>query len=113
MGKEMICIMCPRGCHLNVTKDLVVEGNFCPRGRAYGIEEMTHPTRILTTTIKTKSIKHPRISIKSKEGIPKGLLFEAMDKINHMTVENEVKIGEIVISNICNTGVDMIATKNI
>jgi CxxC motif-containing protein len=113
MSKEMICIMCPRGCHLKVSKDLVVEGNFCPRGKAYGVEEMTHPTRILTTTMKTNSCQYPRISIKSKEGIPKELIFKAMDEINHLTLEDHVKIGDVVIHNICQSGVDMIATKNI
>ncbi|QWB96383.1 DUF1667 domain-containing protein [Mycoplasmatota bacterium] len=113
MSKEMICIMCPRGCHLKVSKDLVVEGNFCPRGKAYGIEEMTHPTRILTTTMKTKSNLHPRISIKSKEGIPKDLIFKAMEEINHLTLNKDVKIGDVVIKDICHCGVDMIATKNI
>lgn len=113
MGKEMICIMCPRGCHLEVTKDMHVEGNFCPRGQAYAIEEMTHPTRILTTTIKTFDSEHPRISIKSKEGIPKSKIFEAMEKISHTTLKKHVKIGDIVIANICNSGIDMIATKNL
>ncbi|MFA6801687.1 MAG: DUF1667 domain-containing protein [Acholeplasmataceae bacterium] len=113
MSKEMICIMCPRGCHLTVSDDLVVEGNFCPRGKTYGIEEMTHPTRILTTTMKTQFNDQPLLSIKSDEGIPKSLLFKAMEEINHSTLNNHVKIGDIVIANICDSGVNMIATKNI
>lgn len=113
MSKEMICIMCPRGCHLKVSEDLVVEGNYCPRGKAYGIEEMTHPTRILTTTIKTNSNRHPRVSIKSEKGIPKDLIFKAMDEINHLTLKENVKIGDVVIKDICQSGVNMIATKNL
>lgn len=113
MSKEMICIMCPRGCHIKVSKDLVVSGNVCPRGKTYAIEEFTHPMRILTTTMKTTNKKHPRISIKSEKAIPKELIFKAMDEINHHMLHKHVNIGDIVIKDICQTGVDMIATKSI
>jgi len=113
MSKEMICIMCPRGCHLKVSKDLVVSGNVCPRGKTYAMEEVTHPMRILTTTMKTTYKKYPRISIKSQKAIPKELIFKAMDEINHHTLDKHVHIGDIVIKDICHTGIDMIATKNI
>ncbi len=113
MSKKMICINCPRGCHLEISKDMVVSGNFCLRGKDYAIEEMTHPTRILTTTIKTFDKINPRLSIKSKTGLPKSMIFKVMDKINHTTLKKHVKIGDIVIANICDTGIDMIATKNL
>ena len=52
--KELICIVCPRGCHLKVDEanDYAVTGNSCPRGAEYGRNECTHPTRVLTTTVK-------------------------------------------------------------
>ena len=34
--KELICIMCPKGCHLTVDDELNVTGNTCPRGVTYG-----------------------------------------------------------------------------
>ena len=35
---ELICIVCPKGCHLKVDeeKDFAVTGNGCPRGAEYG-----------------------------------------------------------------------------
>mgnify|MGYP000838898134 CR=1 FL=1 len=50
--KELICICCPKGCHLRVdtANDYAVTGNACPNGAAYGKEELTHPTRIITST---------------------------------------------------------------
>jgi len=113
MNKQMICIMCPRGCHLEIDASMHVDGNFCQRGQTYAIEELTHPTRILTTTIKTSDHDHPRLSIKSNGGLPKSMIFEAMSEINHTTLEKHVKIGDIVVPNICHTGIDMIATKNL
>ena len=52
--KELICIVCPRGCHLRVDEanDYAVTGNSCPRGAAYGRAELTHPTRVLTSTVR-------------------------------------------------------------
>ena len=41
--KELICIVCPRGCHLKVDAELNVTGNACPRGIVYGKKEVTAP----------------------------------------------------------------------
>lgn len=43
--KELICIVCPRGCHLKVDEanDYAVTGNSCPRGAEYGATSA--PTR--------------------------------------------------------------------
>ena len=36
--RELICITCPKGCHLKVDEenDYKVTGNGCPRGAIYG-----------------------------------------------------------------------------
>ena len=35
---DLICIVCPKGCHLKVDEEngYKVTGNGCPRGAAYG-----------------------------------------------------------------------------
>ena len=111
--KESICIMCPVGCHVTIDKDLNVEGNRCKRGSIYAIEEMTHPKRILTTTVKTTSLKHPRISVKTDKPLEKELIFTALEKLNAVIIEKDVKIGDVIIKNICDTQVDIVATKQI
>ena len=52
--KELICIVCPQGCHLKVDEEngCAVTGNSCPRGAEYGKAELTHPTRVVTSTVK-------------------------------------------------------------
>ena len=52
--KELICIVCPRGCHLTVDEnnDYAVSGNFCKRGEKYGKAEVTNPVRVVTSTVK-------------------------------------------------------------
>lgn len=113
MEKDMICIMCPKGCHLHIDNHKQVSGNFCPRGKKYALEEITNPKRVLTSTVKTIFKDQPRLSVKSKEAIPKALIFEAMHALNHVTVSKHVHIGDVVVHDLCHTGVDLIATKNI
>ena len=56
MVRKMICISCPLGCHLEVDcsdmNDIKVSGNTCPRGRIYGINEVTAPKRMVTSSVK-------------------------------------------------------------
>lgn len=111
--KQMTCIVCPVGCHISVDDDLKVSGNRCPRGEKYGIDEMTHPKRMLTSTVKTILSSHPRLSVKSSTALPKGLIFDAIAALNGIIIDKSVKIGDVIISNIVNTGVDMVATSSI
>lgn len=111
--KELTCIVCPVGCHLSVDGDLNVTGNRCPRGKKYGVMEMTNPTRMLTTTVKTVFEDMPRLSVKTTDAIPKGLIFEALSILSRIIITNNVKIGDVILSNILDTGVDIVSTKNI
>ena len=110
--KHLICIVCPIGCHLTIDENLIVTGNKCYRGKTYAIEEMTHPTRILTTTVKTISKHMPRVSVKTHKPLEKALIFDALIEINKIILKKDVKIGDIIISNICNSDVHIVATKN-
>jgi CxxC motif-containing protein len=111
MNKEFICIVCPRGCHISVDEQNVITGNQCKRGETYVINEMTNPKRVLTTTVKTVFPEMPRASVKTSEAIPKGMLYQAMEVINQVVIDKEMNIGEVVVQNILNTGVDVVLTK--
>lgn len=111
--KELICITCPRGCHLKVDDNLNVTGNFCPRGAMYAKAELTHPVRTLTSTVKINSKVADRLPVKSARPLPKELIFKAMEEINKVTMNAPISIGDVVIKNIFNTGIDIVATKDI
>lgn len=110
---EMICIICPRGCHLKIDDNNNVSGNFCPRGSKYAISEITFPTRTLTSTVKIISEKENRLPVKSSSPLPKDKLFKAMELINKIEVRTPIKIGDIIINNIMDLNIDIVATKNI
>lgn len=71
--KEVICTCCPQGCHLQVDEDngYKVTGNGCPNGIAYGKEELTHPTRIITSTVRAEGCLHSRCPVKTPSPCPR------------------------------------------
>ena len=81
--KELICIVCPKGCHLKVDEEngWAVSGNSCPKGAEYGRTELQNPTRVLTTTVCVEGGLYPRIPVKTSRAIPKGLLMDAMAEV--------------------------------
>ena len=111
--KQLTCIVCPRGCQLNIDDNNVVTGNFCPRGKNYAISEITNPTRIVTSTMKVLNSNEVRVPVKTSKPIKKDLMFEIMDKINTKLVYEPIKIGDILIENVDGDNTDIIATKNI
>lgn len=111
--KELICITCPRGCHLKIDEDLNVTGNSCPRGEAYAKSEMTHPVRMVTSTMKVENGLTDRVSVKTQSAIPKELIFDVMKEINHITLHAPIHRGDVAIENVCNTHVNVVVTKDV
>ncbi len=115
MIKELICVSCPIGCMMTVELNdnnevLSVKGNTCKRGEQYAKDECTNPVRMLTTTIKVGGGSLPVVPVKTSKPIPKGKMFECMRVINAQLVDAPVKMGDILICNICDTGADIVAT---
>ena len=113
--KELICIVCPRGCHLKVDEanDYAVTGNSCPRGAEYGRNECTHPTRVLTTTVKIDGAAYRRCPVRTERAIDKSLLFKAMDALNGVTLHAPVPVGDVALETVCGTGVNVIVTREL
>ncbi|MBR5143848.1 MAG: DUF1667 domain-containing protein [Clostridia bacterium] len=117
MAKERLltCIVCPRGCQMKVLltddgKVESVEGNFCKRGTTYANDECTNPKRTVTSTVRCKS--GAVVSVKTDSTIPKGMMFDVMAEINATVAADDVKIGDVIIRNVCGTGVNVVATSN-
>lgn len=115
--KSFICINCPLGCPLTVTLDgekvVSVAGNTCKRGEQYAIKEITAPARTVTSTVKVLGGARPVVAVRTKTDIPKGKIFECMQAINAAEISAPVKIGDVVIENVCGTGVDVVAAAEV
>lgn len=116
MKKEIICTVCPRGCHIMVEGEgdqvISVADYGCKRGLEYASSEYAHPVRILTTTVKMSGIENDLLPVRSNKPVPKEKLFDCMEAIRAMEVKLPVARYDVIISNICGTGVDIIATKS-
>lgn len=112
--KELICIVCPKGCHLKVDEnnDYAVTGNGCPRGAEYGKAELTNPTRVVTSTVRCVGGTYPRCPVKTSGVIPKGKMFEVMEALDHVELTAPVTVGQVVIENVCGTGVNVVSARN-
>lgn len=112
---ELICITCPRGCHLKVDEenDYAVTGNACPRGAVYGKNELKNPVRVITSTVRTDVEDTPRCPVKTNGAIPKDKMFDAMELLNDVVLRKPIKTGDVVIENVFDTGIDFIACKTI
>lgn len=115
--KEMICICCPMGCHLTVDDsdktDIKVSGNTCPRGATYAVNEVTAPKRMVTGSVRVTGGDIAMASVKTRDAIPKELIFDCLAVMRKVTLTAPVAIGDVVIANVCGCGVDVIATKNV
>lgn len=113
--KNLICINCPMGCAITVLMDagsvVSVSGNTCKRGEDYAKKEVTDPTRIVTSTVRVVGGEAAMVSVKTKRDIPKGKIFDCMEALKGVEVTAPVQIGDVILKNAADTGVDIVATK--
>jgi len=115
--KEITCIICPIGCKILVKKDgsnvKILDGNKCKRGVEYATSEALDPRRMLTSSILVLDGELPLVSVKSSQPVSKKHLFSVLDEIKKAKIKAPVKLGQVLIKNVSNTNIDIIATKTI
>lgn len=115
--RKLTCIGCPMGCPLTVVMNgeevVSVTGNTCKRGDIYARKEVTNPTRIVTSTVRVSGGSIDMVSVKTKEDIPKGRIFDCVKALKEVEVSAPVHIGDVILENVADTGVDIVATKNV
>ena len=117
MLREFTCIMCPQGCRLEAEEEegkvLAVQGNACPRGKEYAVQEITAPMRNIATSVLIRNGELPLASVRLTGPIPKKDIFPAMELIRSVCLDAPVKIGDVAVRDILGTGQDVIITKNV
>ena len=116
--QKLTCIGCPLGCSISVSLSdngevSEITGNKCKKGEEYARKEVTNPSRVVTSIVKINNGDVNMVSVKTAEDIPKGKIFDCMEALKKVTVTAPVQIGEVIIKNVCGTGVDVIATKKV
>lgn len=118
--RELTCICCPLGCSLTATMEqsgeITVTGNTCPRGAEYAKTEWLDPRRVVTSTVVVtgqKEGEEAMVSVKTKQAIPKDKMMDCIRELADVSLKAPVRIGDVVITNVAGTGVDVVATKDI
>ena len=113
--KNLTCICCPLGCQIMVELEsgevISVTGNTCKRGEDYVRKELIAPTRIVTSTAKVIGGNSQTVSVKTQSDIPKDKIFDCIRALKKVEAQAPIKIGDIILSNVVDTGVDVVATK--
>ena len=112
--KNIICTLCPKGCHLSVDlENMTVSGNNCPRGVQYGISELTAPMRTLTSTVKIDGAICRRCPVRTSADVPREKVADIMKLLDTVEINAPVKLGDVIFENVLDTGADIIITRNL
>lgn len=114
--RQITCISCPLGCDLEAEisgEDIKVTGNRCPRGIEYAMNEIKDPRRVVTSNVRVIGGEYPLASVKTTGAIPKGKIFDLIEKLKEVQLQAPVNIGQIVYSNLFDTGFDVVITRPI
>lgn len=117
-NEEIICIGCPIGCHvairINEEGNIVgFVGNECKIGEKYVAEEFRAPVRVFTGTVRTRSSSRPLLPVRTNKPIPKNMIAIFSKSVRAVEVAPPIRLGDTIVSSICNSGVDLIATSDL
>lgn len=117
------CTTCPSECLLTVEVERDVDGavaavrsvtgNNCPRGNKFAHQELTCPIRVLTTTVAVSGGDEALLPVRTAEAIPLALHAQAMDLIRGLVIDAPIRMGDVVLPNLLDTGSDLIASMDI
>ena len=111
MSKKITCIVCPNGCEI-VIEGEKISGYTCPRGLAYAKEEIFAPKRMVTSTVNVLD-SNEVCPVKTSSSVPKEKMLDVIKEINKVSLKKPIHFHDVVIKNVLNLGVDILATKEI
>ncbi|NQW17134.1 MAG: DUF1667 domain-containing protein [Chloroflexi bacterium] len=118
MNDTVICIVCPVSCPVEVdwSEDEginSIQGHLCRLAHDFIQSEIFDPKRMLTTSMPVDDGDWPLVSVKSDPAIPKAMMLEVMDAVIGLRTEAPVRVGDVLIENILDTGCNIVATRNV
>lgn len=111
-----LCIGCPLGCRLEVEEDdshiVEIRGFSCKRGKEYAEQEHIDPRRMVTTTIYVEGGLWARLPVKTTLPVPKNQVMVVCKQLQDIKIKAPIKMGEVIVKNVLDTGVDIIASRD-
>ncbi len=116
--EKHVCIGCPLGCLVKLTLDdegdvIDVVGNNCKEGEKFAIDEHRNPVRVLTATVLTQQSIQPLLPVKTDKPIDTKILRQSMLVLAKIRTRPPVKMGEVIVSNLLDTKVNVVATRDL
>ena len=115
--KRFLCVSCPVGCALTVevegTRVLSVEGNTCPRGVAYAEAEVSNPLRVFASTVRVEGGALSVCPVRSRAPLPLVKVFDVARELAKVVLPAPVRIGQVILPDVCGTGVDLVASRSL
>jgi CxxC motif-containing protein len=118
--KELICVICPNGCQLQVDIqegeqiDVTdVTGNLCDKGPEWARQEIINPMRTIASSVLVEQGDFPMVSVKTDSPISLKKIFDVMKEIKTAKLKAPVTIGEVIIQNVAGLSCNIIATRNV
>lgn len=117
-NREIVCIVCPNGCRMNVVIDehnkvTSVENALCKNGRTYALNEILCPERSLTSTVAVAGGMYPLVSVRSDKPIPRDKINAALEGLRKLKLKAPVDFHQTVVEDILGTGANIITTKQV
>ncbi len=115
--RTVTCIMCPLGCEVKVELEddqiISIKGYACENGREYAEQEISSPTRTVMSVVKCVDGNFPTVSVKTSEPVKKANIDEVMSSMSEIEVKAPVDVGDIIVEDVCGSGVDIVATRKV
>ena len=93
--------------------ELEIEGSGCKRAWAYAEKELTHPTRMVTTTVRVRGGVWPLVPVHTAEPIPKSAIFRLLQELRQVEVQAPVRCGQVILADGAGTGVGVLASRDL
>ena len=111
------CICCPLGCRIEVALDengqvSEVSGYTCKRGADYAAQEAVAPERMVTAVLCVSGCLEP-FSVKTQRPVPKAAMKDVLAAVAALRLDAPVAAGDVLIEDVCGTGVAVVATKSV
>jgi CxxC motif-containing protein len=115
--QDMVCITCPLGCRmeLDITEGTItaVRHNSCKRGIDYAHQEFYDPRRMVTATAAIRNGTLPRIPVRTSAPLPMQHIPAALKAIYALDLTAPLDQGTVVITNVADSGIDILTTRRI
>ena len=112
--EKVICVTCPKGCTLVVTRDgqtVINVENGCKRGHEYAKQELTDPRRMVDSSVRIRGGLHPLLPVYTSAPFPKPRIPELLAVLREVEVSTPVALDQTILENVLGTGINIHASR--